>query len=126
MKRDSSHPHSRNPLSSGAEKPMSKLRFMTISGISNAGSITYTPSASRPQAQPAGDQVSMSLSPDTYSSLVSEAGQMPEVRSEVVDSFKSRIQSGDYPTQDTLDGLVDRMGGTWAANARSSSDSFSS
>jgi anti-sigma28 factor (negative regulator of flagellin synthesis) len=94
---------------------------MTITGVSTAGSITYTPSVSRPQAQPAGDQVSMSLSPDTYSSLVTEASQMPDVRGEVVDAFKARIQSGDYPTSDTLDGLVDRMGGTWAANAQSSS-----
>ena len=98
---------------------------MTITGVSAAGAITYTPAASRPQAQPASDQVSMSLSPDTYSSLVSAAGQMPEVRGEVVDAFKSRIQSGEYPTSDTLDGLVDRMGGTWAANAQASSDADS-
>jgi hypothetical protein len=93
---------------------------MTITGVTTAGAITYTPAASRPQAQPAGDQVSMSLSPETYSSLVTAAGQYPEVRGELVDAFKSRIQSGDYPTEDTLDGLVDLMGGTWAANAKAS------
>jgi anti-sigma28 factor (negative regulator of flagellin synthesis) len=91
---------------------------MTISGVSTPGTIAYAQSVSRPAAQPAGDQVSMSLSPETYSSLVSQAGQMPDVRTEVVDAYKSRIQSGAYPTQETVDGLVDRMGGTWAANAQ--------
>jgi len=98
---------------------------MTITGVSAAGAITYTPAASRPQAQPAGDQVSMSLSPDTYSSLVTAASQMPEVRGDVVDSFKARIQSGEYPTSENLDDLVDRMGGTWAANAQASPDTDS-
>ncbi len=99
---------------------MNRLRFMTITGVSAAGAIAYSQAASRPQAQPAGDQVAMSLSPETYSSLVTAAGQFPEVRGEVVDAFKSRIQSGEYPAPETLDGLVDLMGGTWAANAKTS------
>ncbi len=91
-----------------------------ISGISSLAASAYVPAASsRPAAsQPAGDQVAMSLSPDTFSSLVQEAGAMPEVRGELVDAFKSQVQSGSYPSQDTLDGLVDLMGGTWAKNAR--------
>ena len=56
----------------------------------------------------------MSLSADTFSSLVSEANQMPDVRGEVVDAFKSRVQSGDYPSSETLDGLADVMGNHWS------------
>jgi hypothetical protein len=93
---------------------------MTIRGVSIPGTIAGAQSVLRPSTQPAGDQVSMSLSPETYSSLVSQASQMPEVRGEVVDAYKSRIQSGAYPTQATIDGLVNLMGGTWAANAQAS------
>ena len=89
-----------------------------ISGLSSTNPIGYTPSASRPPAQPDdNDQVSMSISADTFSSLVQEAGQMPDVRSELVDAFKSRIQSGAYPSQDTVDGLVDKMGAAWLQSA---------
>jgi hypothetical protein len=96
---------------------------MTINGLSSAAAISYAPSASRPPAQPAGDQVSMSISPELFSSLVSDASQMPDVRGEVVDAYKSRVQSGEYPTQDALNGLVDLMGGTWIAQARTDDSS---
>jgi anti-sigma28 factor (negative regulator of flagellin synthesis) len=100
---------------------------MMISGLSSLASISFSPTTSRVQAPPAaGDQVAMSLSADTFSSLVQEAGQMPDVRSDLVDSFKARIQAGTYPTQATLDGVIDRMGGTWASQARGGADaSFS-
>ncbi len=35
---------------------------------------------------------------------------MPDVRSELVDSFKSRIQSGQYPSSETMDALTDVIG----------------
>ena len=54
----------------------------------------------------------INFSPDSFSSLVSEAGQMPEVRNDVVDSFKSRIASGQYPTQATIAGLTNILGGS--------------
>ncbi len=91
---------------------------MTISGFPSLASISFTPAASRVSTPTApGDQVAMSLSADTFSSLVQEAGQMPDVRGELVASYKARIQSGTYPTQETLDGLVDRMGSAWASQA---------
>jgi hypothetical protein len=97
---------------------------MTINGVTSAASLGYVPANSRAQAQqPAGDQVAMSLSPETFSSLVSEAGSMPEVRGEVVDAFKSQVQSGNYPSQETLDGLVDLMGSSWVKLAATSSAS---
>jgi hypothetical protein len=101
---------------------------MTISGISSTGSIAYGQAAARTPAEPpTGDQVSMSLSGDTFSSLVSEAGQMPDVRGEVVDAYKSRIQSGDYPTPETLNGLSDYIGDHWSqfAEAGGTSDGSS-
>jgi hypothetical protein len=96
-----------------------------ISPILSAASLAYVPmTSSRTQGQPsANDQVAMSLSPDTFSSLVSDASSMPEVRGEVVDAYKSQVQAGNYPTQETLDGLVDLMGGTWARSARTGSAS---
>jgi anti-sigma28 factor (negative regulator of flagellin synthesis) len=49
-------------------------------------------------------------SADSFSGLVQQAGQMPDVRSELVDSFKSRIQAGEYPTPETIDNLTDAIG----------------
>jgi hypothetical protein len=92
---------------------------MMISGFSSLASISFSPLPARPQtAAASGDRLAMSLSADTFSSLVREAGQMPEVRSSVISSFKSRIQAGRYPTDSTLDRLTSLMGGTWARQAR--------
>lgn len=87
---------------------------MMISGLSSSNPIAFSQPTARAQTQPPGDQVSMSLSADTFSGLVNEAGQMPEVRGEVVDSFKARIQSGEYPSSQTLDGLADVIGDHWS------------
>jgi hypothetical protein len=105
-------------LRSKASDPIKKGSYMMISGISSTGSLGYGQPASRTPAQPAGDEISMSLSPDTFSSLVSQAGQMPDVRSEVVDAYKSRVQSGEYPSSATLDGLTDLMGDHWSQFAQ--------
>jgi anti-sigma28 factor (negative regulator of flagellin synthesis) len=110
------------PRNSGPQKslrskngaPIDRGRNMMISGISSSSSVAFGQPTARAQAQPAGDQVSMSLSADTFSNLVSEAGQMPDVRGEVVDAFKARIQSGEYPSPQTLDGLADVMGDHWS------------
>ena len=60
--------------------------------------------------KPAVDQAVINFSPGSFSNLVQEAGQFPEVRSELVDSFKSRIQSGAYPSQEDVAGLVNVIG----------------
>ncbi len=91
-----------------------------ISGITSAASLAYVPIASSRSStpSPSSDQLAMSLSPDTFAGLVSDASSMPEVRGEVVDAFKAQVQSGQYPGSDVLDGLVDLMGSTWAKNAQ--------
>jgi hypothetical protein len=95
---------------------------MQINSVSTSVPVTYTKPAATPKGtSPAGDQVSMSTSATSFSSLVSQVGEMPEVRGEVVDAYKARIQAG-YPAQQDLDGLVNLMGGTWAKGA-SSADS---
>jgi hypothetical protein len=92
---------------------------MMISGLSSLASISFSPLPARPQTVTAsGDRLAMSLSADTFSSLVREAGRMPEVRSNVIGSFKSRIQAGSYPTDSTLDRLANLMGGAWARQAQ--------
>ncbi len=97
-----------------------------ISGLSSLASISFSPRIARPPAAASsGDHLAMSLSADTFSSLVREAGQMPDVRSSLVNSFKSRIQAGSYPTDHTLDRLTSLMGGTWARQAQDSGDATS-
>jgi hypothetical protein len=51
------------------------------------------------------------MSADSFSNLVAEAKATPEVRSDVVDSFKAQIQSGHYPSQDVVAGLARAIGG---------------
>jgi hypothetical protein len=59
------------------------------------------------------------MSPETFSSLVSQAMQIPEVRHELVDAYKARIQSGQYPGTAAVEGLIRLMGGTWVQQANS-------
>jgi hypothetical protein len=68
-------------------------------------------SSSSQAGKAAANRAVINFPPDSFSSLVREAGQMPEVRSDVVDAFKSRIQAGSYPTQDDIAGLTDLIGG---------------
>jgi hypothetical protein len=114
MNPDRRIPGSQKPLRSPDNDPIKRGGYMTISGISSSSPLSYGQPTARTPAQPEGDQVSMSLSADTFSSLVSEAGQLPDVRSDVVDAYKSRVESGDYPSSKTLDGLADLMGSHWS------------
>ena len=58
------------------------------------------------------DEAVLHFSADTFSSLVQQAGQMPEVRTDLVNAFKTRIQSGSYPTEETIAGLARMIGGS--------------
>jgi hypothetical protein len=57
------------------------------------------------------------MSPETFSSLVKQAAEMPEVRQNLVDAYKARIQSGQYPDPAVVEGLIRLMGGTWVRQA---------
>ena len=72
------------------------------------------------------DRAEFNLSADSFSSLVQRANQMPEVRTELVDAYKSRIHSGHYPAQDVIDGLIHLIGGTVKQAAQSGTSSSSS
>jgi hypothetical protein len=85
---------------------------MQISGFSTSSSLPVLKTNSSPAGKPATDQATLSSSADSFLSLVKAAGQMPEVRSEVVDAFKSRIQVGDYPSQETIANLTNVIGGS--------------
>lgn len=56
------------------------------------------------------DQIQTDISPDTFSGLVKQAGAEPEVRPDVVESFKARISSGSYPPADVVEGLTHLIG----------------
>ena len=56
------------------------------------------------------DQAVISTSGDNFTSLVSAAQQIPDVRTDLVESFKSRIAAGEYPTAGTNDALVSALG----------------
>jgi anti-sigma28 factor (negative regulator of flagellin synthesis) len=96
---------------------------MQISGLSSSPSLPVERTNTPLTAKAASDQAVLNVSPDSFSRLVQEAGSMPEVRNEVVDAFKARIQSGQYPPQEVVAGLVDVIGGgiVQAAKAGSSS-----
>jgi len=111
MKRKKFAAFAQVPLMKKARKPILGVRFMQISGITNSPLIPLPKTSLSQTGKSATDQAVINFSPDSFSSLVKEASQMPEVRSEVVDAFKSRIQSGGYPSQADLAGLADVIGG---------------
>jgi len=121
MKPKPRHSAAQNPLRSKGRQPIPWLRFMQIDGISHSLPVAYTKPASSPQGSPAaGDRVSISTSGDSFSDLVSQVSQMPEVRSEVVDAYKVRIQAG-YPGPLDVEGLANLMGPTWTRLAGTAS-----
>jgi hypothetical protein len=100
--------------------PMKGLRLMQISGVSIPTSIPMVKSNSSPVGKPATDAAEIQYSADSFSSLVQQANQIPEVRSDVVDSFRARIQSGTYPSEADIANLTDTIGGHVLQLARSS------
>ena len=86
---------------------------------STSFSVAKTTSSSAGNAAPeTSDQAVLNFSADSFADLVRQAGQMPDVRSEVVDSFKARIQAGHYPSQDVIAGLTRLIGGGLSQQAR--------
>ncbi len=95
---------------------------MQISGYSITTSIPMGKTTPPPTSAPATtDEAVINFSPVSFSGLVKEASQMPDVRSDLVDSFRARIQSGQYPSEDTLSGLVDTIGASIVRQANSGS-----
>lgn len=97
---------------------------MQISNITTSTVIPAVKATSSPQPAPVAadtttDRAEFHLSASSFSSLVHQASQMPEVRSEVVDAFKTRIQAGHYPGEDIVAGLTKLMGGVVAQAAKS-------
>ena len=87
---------------------------MQISSVTTSPLIPLekTTNSSSPAKASSSDEAVLNFSPDSFSSLVSQASQMPEVRNDVVESFKARIASGQYPTQNTIAGLAQAIGGS--------------
>ncbi len=55
------------------------------------------------------DQAQIGMSPDTFQQLVSDAKNVPEVRSEVVKDYQAKIKSGGYPSSALLDELASHL-----------------
>ncbi len=89
------------------------LRSMQINSINTSPAVPVS-KATTPQATNTvssdSDHAEFNLSADSFSSLVNRASQMPEVRTELVDAFKARIRSGQYPPQDTVASLSHVIG----------------
>jgi hypothetical protein len=96
---------------------------MTISGLTNSTilPVQKTTSSQATESAPAQDQASFNMSANTFSSLVKEAAQMPEVRSDVVETYQARIAAGHYPAQDIIAGLTRLIGGHVSHSAQSDS-----
>ena len=103
--------------------PIKGVSLMQITGVSTPIPFPMEKKNSSPVGKPATDQAVINFSASSFSSLVQEAGQYPEVRSELVDSFKARIQSGAYPSQEDISGLTNVIGGSVLQMAKSDSSS---
>jgi hypothetical protein len=96
---------------------------MQISGVTTSLLIPMDRIKSPGSGNVSSDTAALNFSADNFSSLVQEAAQQPEVRYDVVNDFKARIQSGNYPPQETVDGLVDVIGGSILQQAKSGASS---
>jgi hypothetical protein len=99
--------------------PIAKGRLMQIDSITSSGAFSLERTTSSPVQNTSSDQVMINTSPDSFSSLVNQAGQMPEVRSELVDAYKAKVQGGHYPSQDIVAGLIHLIGGSIVKAAQS-------
>jgi anti-sigma28 factor (negative regulator of flagellin synthesis) len=101
--------------------PITGGRTMQISSVSTTSLIPVQRSASSQstgQTTSSTDSAEINFSADTFSSLVKDASNEPDVRTDLVNSFKSRIHSGHYPAQDVIAGLTKLLGGGIANAAR--------
>ena len=99
---------------------------MQISSVTTSLSIPVVKSNTFPSDKPTSDQAVLNFSADTFTSLVKQASQMPDVRSEVVDAYKARVNAGHYPAQDVIAGLTRLIGGGIAQLAKEGTSSRSS
>ena len=98
---------------------------MQIGSITSSGAFSLDRTISSPAQTASTDQVMINTSSDSFSDLVKAAGQMPEVRSDVVDAYKSQVQNGHYPSQEIVAGLIDLIGGGISKMAQEMSSSQS-
>jgi anti-sigma28 factor (negative regulator of flagellin synthesis) len=116
VKRINLLPEAKKPLSNPGIGPIKQLRLMQISSFSISSSsvsplkASTTPAPAAASASTQESEANFTTSADSFSSLVAQANAMPDVRSELVDSFKARIASGQYPTANTLNDLTDTIG----------------
>jgi len=97
---------------------------MQINSVNNSQAIPVVKATSPQTAATAttnSDRAEFNVSADSFASLVKQASQMPEVRTELVDAFKSRINSGQYPSQDTVESLSHVIGNGIMQAAKSAS-----
>ncbi len=63
------------------------------------------------------DKAVLNMDATQFTALVADAKSMPEVRDDVVDSFKTRISNGEYPSAHVMSGLTDVLSGVIAQRA---------
>jgi hypothetical protein len=112
MSRKNIQNYSRFLLMRRRDNPIKRVRVMQINGLSSSPTVSLRGTKVAQPAQSASDQAVLNQSADSFTSLVVQANSMPQVRSEVVDAYRSRIQAGQYPTPETISGLVDVIGGS--------------
>jgi anti-sigma28 factor (negative regulator of flagellin synthesis) len=62
-------------------------------------------------SSPSSDEAVLSDSAKSFAGLVNDAKAYPEVRSDLVASYKTQIANGTYPSPATLDGLTEALSG---------------
>jgi anti-sigma28 factor (negative regulator of flagellin synthesis) len=92
---------------------------MNINSATATSHLTFEKTSTLSVAKNTSDKAVMNTSADSFVSLVQQASSVPEVRSELVDAYKSRISAGHYPAQDVIEGFIHLMGGRLAQMANS-------
>lgn len=58
------------------------------------------------------DRALLHVSAKSFTDLVKSASAYPDVRPDVVSSFKAQVASGNYPSEDTMSGLAGVLSGS--------------
>jgi hypothetical protein len=107
-------------LRNAPDNPTNQVRVMQVNSATIVpffpvviGTSSDTDTATVPAPTPTQiDRALLHVSAESFTNLVNTAKAYPEVRSDLVSSFKSQVANGSYPSEETVSGLTRLLSGS--------------
>jgi hypothetical protein len=118
MNRPKTPKNAKKVLSKKLDNPIAEVRVMQVTsativpffpvviGTNSNGDLGIAPTPTQI------DRALLHVSAESFAQLVKTAKSYPEVRSDLVSSYKSQVANGSYPSEDTVSGLAKRLSGS--------------